>query len=295
MALSNIRYAFGVHSFAPYNRSTGEFYGIARVLGGSSVSLSGSLVKLEGGSSKYPWAVEDSTISAEVSLKVKQYEDFMFELFLGKAPTAVGVDAAGTVSSITDKYGTSVVASTGLASVSVIPTTGAADLKFGKYVVKAASATTIDLYVSSNIDFARGTDADYQSDLLKVTSSPLTITTGGNTDMASFGLRFVGGAGVIAFVTGDTATFEVLPPSSASMSVSIGATSDVFPEFGAIMYAKKAGDLSMWEIDALRCKGVGMPLGLEENKFSEAEIKAEAFYDSSQNAVLKLRHINLSS
>jgi hypothetical protein len=38
-----------------------------------------------------------------------------------------------------------------------------------------------------------------------------------------------------------------------------------------------------------------MPLGLEENKFSEAEIKAEAFYDSAANAVLKLRHIIPSS
>lgn len=201
MALSNIRYVYGVHSFAPYSRTTGEFYGIARVLGGSSVSLSGELVKLNGGSNKYPWAVEDSTITAEIALKVKQYEDFMFELFLGKAPTAVAADSAGTVSSIVDKYGTSVVASTGLASVSVIPTTGAADLKFGKYVVKAASATTIDVYVSSNIDFARGSDADYQNDLLKVTVSPVTITTGGNTDIANLGLRFVGGAGVIAFVS----------------------------------------------------------------------------------------------
>lgn len=291
MALSNIRYVYGVHSFAPYSRTTGEFYGIARVLGGSSVSLSGELVKLNGGSNKYPWAVEDSTITAEIALKVKQYEDFMFELFLGKAPTAVAADSAGTVSSIVDKYGTSVVASTGLASVSVIPTTGAADLKFGKYVVKAASATTIDVYVSSNIDFARGSDADYQNDLLKVTVSPVTITTGGNTDIANLGLRFVGGAGVIAFVVGDTATFEVKPPSSGSMSVTIGANSDVFPEFSALAYSKKAGDLAMFEIDLFRCKGVGMPIGMEENAFSEAEIKAEAFYDSAKDGVLSIRHI----
>ena len=291
MALSNIRYVYGVHSFAPYSRTTGEFYGIARVLGGSSVSLSGELVKLNGGSNKYPWAVEDSTITAEIALKVKQYEDFMFELFLGKAPTAVGSDTAGVVSSVTDKNGTSVVAATGLASVVVIPTTGAANLKFGKYVIKAVSASTIDLYVSSNIDFARGTDADYESDLLKVTASPLSISTGANTDLAAFGLRFTGGASATAFTTDDTATFEVLPPSSKSMSVTVGANSDVFPEFGAVMYAKKAGDLAMFEIDAFRCKGVGMPLGLEENAFSEAEIKAEAFYDSAKDGVLGIRHI----
>lgn len=295
MALSDPRVIFGVHSASPYNRSTGEFYGIMRVLGGSSVSLSSELVKLNGGSNKYPWAVEDSTITAEISLKVKQYEDFMFELFLGKAPTAVNTpDTDGTVSTVTNKYGTSIVASTGLASVSVIPTTGAADLKFGKYVLKYASATTLNIYVASNIDFARGTDEDYDNDLLLVGVTG-AITTGGNTDVASLGLRFVGGAGVIAFTSGDTATFEVQPPFTKSMSVTIGANSDVFPEFGCIMLAKKRGNLEMFEVDALRCKGVGMPIGLEENAFSEAEIKAEAFYDSSANAVLKIRHVSPSS
>jgi len=295
MALSDPRIIFGVHSVSPYKRSTKEFYGILRVLGGSSLSLTGELIKLNGGSSKYPWAVEDGLITAEMSLKPKEYPDFLFELFLGKAPTSAGVDAAGTVSAIVDASGSSIVdASTGIASASVIPTTGAAELKFGKYVVKYASATTVDIFASTNIDFARGTDEDYDDDLLLVHSG-LSITTGGNSDVASLGLRFVGGSGTIAFSAGDTATFEVKTPSSKSMSVTIGANSDVFPEFGAILMAKKRGNLEMFEVDALRCKGVGLPMGLEENAFSEAEIKAECFYDSSANAVLKIRHISPTS
>lgn len=294
MALSDPRIIFGVHSVSPYSRTTGEFYGILRVLGGSSLSLSGELVKLNGGSNKYPWAVEDGTVSAELSLKVKEYPNFLLELFLGKAPTAVGVDSAGTVSTPVNKVGTSIVASTGLASISVIPTTGAANLKFGKYVLKYASATTLNVYVSSNIDFARGTDEDYDSDVL-LTQVSGAITTGGNTDLATLGLRLVGGAGTIAFVAGDTATFEVLPPSTKSMSVAIGSNSDVFPEFGAILMAKKRGNLEMFEIDAHRCKAVGLPISFEENAFSEAEIKVECFYDSTLDKVLSLRHITPSS
>lgn len=295
MALSDPRIIFGVHSVSPYSRTTGEFYGILRVLGGSSLSLSGELIKLNGGSNKYPWAVEDGLITAEMSLKVKEYPDFLFQLFLGKAPTAVTTpDTDGTVSTVTNKNGSSIVAATGLASVSVIPSTGAADLKFGKYVVKYASATTLSIYVSTNIDFARGTDEDYDDDLLLVGTTG-TITTGGNTDVASLGLRFVGGAGTIAFTSGDTATFEVQPPFTKSMSVSIGANSDVFPEFGAILMAKKRGNLEMMEIDAHRCKGVGLPLGFDENAFSEAEIKVECFYDSTLNKVLSLRHCSPSS
>ena len=71
----------------------------------------------------------------------------------------------------------------------------------------------------------------------------------------------------------------------------VGCSSDTFPEFGALIYAKKRGDGSMFEIDAYRCKGVGLPLGLEENAFSEAEIKVEAFYDSAQNGIMKIRHL----
>ena len=294
MSLSDPRIIFGVHSVSPYSRTTGEFYGIMRVLGGYSISLSGELVKLNGGSNKYPWAIEDGLITAAMSLKVSEYPDFLFELFLGKAPTSVGVDSAGTVSAVTNKNGTSIVAATGLASVSVIPTTGAANLKFGKYVLKYASATTLNVYVSSNIDFARGTDEDYDSDVL-LTQVSGTITTGGNTDLATLGLRLVGGAGTIAFTAGDTATFEVLPPSTKSMSVDVGSNSDVFPEFGAIVMAKKRGNLEMFEIDAVRCKGVGLPLGLEQNAFSSAEIKVECFYDSTLDKVLSIRHVSPSS
>lgn len=257
------------------------------------MALSGELIKLNGGSLKYPWAVEDGLISAELSLKLKEFPDFLFELFLGKPPTAAGVDSAGTVSTLTDKYGTSVEGTIGIASVAVIPSTGAANLKFGKYVVKAASATTVNVYCSSDIDFATGTDESYDDDSLLV-AGPLTITQSANTDVASLGLRFAGGSGTIAMVTGDTATFEVKPPSTKSMDVVIGGASDVFPEFGALIYAKKRGNNEMFEIDAFRCKGVGLPLGLEENAFSEAEVKVEAFYDSAQNGIMKIRHISPS-
>jgi len=293
MALSDPRIIFGVHSVTPYSRTTGEFYGELRVLGGSSLSLSGELAKLNGGSLKYPWAVEDGLITAELALKVKEYPDFLFELFLGKPPTSVGVDAAGAVSTPVEKVGATMISATGLASITVTPSTGAANLKFGKYVVKAASATTVNVYAASDIDFAHGTDAAFSSDALLV-AGPLTITAAGTTDEATLGLRFTGGAGPIAMTVGDLATFEVLPPSTKSMSVVVGSTSDVFPEFGALCYSKKRGNLEMLELDLYRCKGVGMPIGLEENAFSEAEIKCEAFYDAAQNGIMKVRHITPS-
>jgi hypothetical protein len=296
MALSQPRAIFGVHSWTAYSRTDGTFYGTAKVLGGSSLSLSGELVKLMGGSQKYPWAVEDGPISAEMTLKVKQYESFMFQLFLGNTPTDTGATASGTVSTLTNKNGSSIQsATTGIASVAVIPTTGAANLKFGKYVVKYASATTVDIFMSTDVDHSRGTNEEFDNDLLRV-STAQTITTGGaNTDIASLGLRFTGGSGTIAFTSGDTATFEVLPPATKDMSVVIGATTDSFPEFGSLVYAQKRGNSEMFEIDAYRCKGVGLPIAFEENAWSEAEIKVECFYDSTLNGIMKIRHVTPSS
>lgn len=291
MALSQPRALFGIHSVSPYSRTDGLFYGTLKVLGGSSLSMSGELVELMGGSSKYAWAIEDAKIDAELSLKVREYPDFVFELFLGKAPTANSAEASGNASAIVNKKGTSVMsATTGITSSLTVGT--AADLKFGKYVIKAASSTTVDVYFSSDVDLARGSNGTYQNDALKITSSALTVTAATPTAIPNFGLSINGGSGTIGMTTGDTATFEVRPANSKSMVVTIGSSSDsVFPEFGAIIMGQKRGSGEMVEIDALRVKGVGLPLGFEENAFSESEIKAKCFYDSEQDALMKIRHV----
>jgi len=295
MSLSDPRIIFGIHSVTPYSRTTGLPYGILRVLGGSSLALSGELQKLMGGSSKYPWAVEDGTISAEMSLKVKEYPSFLFELFLGKAPVEVTTpDTDGTVSAVANKNGSTIVnGTTGLASVAAIPSTGPANLKFGKYVLKATTDDDLNIYCYSNIDFARGTDENYDDDTLLVGTAAIG-DSGATVDVASLGLQFTAGSGSTAFTIGDTATFEVQPPFTKTMAVSIGSNSDVFPEFGALLLAKQRSNGEMFEVDAHRCKGVGLPIGFEENAYSEAEIKVECFYDSQLDKVFSLRNITPS-
>lgn len=292
MSLSDPRIIYGVHSVSPYSRTTGSFYGIAKVLQGSSFALNGEQAKLMGGSQKFPWAIEEVSISSELSIKVSQYEDWMFELFLGKAPTAAGADTSGTISTATNKTGSSIIAAAGLLTPTVL-TASKANLKFGKYVIKATGAAAFDLFISTDVDFNRGTDESYDSDLLLV-ASVSGVATGANSDVASLGLRFTGGASVTAFVTGDTAVFEVLPLSTKSMYVVIGGASDTFPEFGAMLYSKQRSNGEMFEIDVYRLKATGLPIGMDMGAFSQAELKAEAFYDSTQNGVAKIRHITPS-
>ncbi len=295
MALSAPRALFGVHSCAPYSRTDNTPYGILRVLGGSSLTLSGEQIKLMGGSNPYAWASEPGTITAELSLKVREYPDFLVELFLGKAPTANSAETAGAVSTLTNKYGTSTVnATTGIASALVIPTTGADNLKFSKFLVKVVSATTVDVYAYADADFSRGTDAEYSTDTLKIFAAQ-TIASGAALNLTAIGVKLTGGSGTIGMTIGDTATFQTRPINTKSMDVTVGATGDTNPEFGAIVFAQKRSNGEMFEIDLFRCVGNGLPLLFEEFKWSEAEIKVEALYDSTLNGIFSIRHVTPSS
>jgi hypothetical protein len=290
MSLSDARILYGVHSISPYSRTTGLPYGILKVIGSANLSLNSDLEQLYAGSNKYAWAAENKTVSAELTAKVKAYPGFLFSLFLGATVTDAGADTAGTISTAANKNGTSVIAATGLASVA-IKAAQKANLKFGKYVLKALTSTTLGVYLLSDIDITRGTDAAYTDDNLGLTLSTITISTTTGTDVDSLGLTLTGGASAIAFVVGDTATFEVLPPSTKSSSIIVGQSTDTFPAFGALLLSQKRATGEMFEIDAHYCVGGGLPMNLEENAFSQPELKMACLYDSTLNRVFSIRHI----
>lgn len=294
MALKDPRTVYGIHAVSPYRRSDKLFYGTLKVIGSASIALSSEQELLYAGSNKFPWAAESKTVSTEMTMKVKALPGFLFELFLGATVTDAGPDAGGAVSTIANAKGTSMVsATTGIASVAVIPTTGPANLKFGKYVVKATGAKAFDIFLSSDIDISRGTDAAYTDDSLKVGSVTLGDTSD-TQDVADLGLKFTGGSGTVALVTGDTATFEVVPPSSESSTIVVGKSDAVMPAFGAIILAQKRATDEIFEIDAHNCVGSGMPLSFEENAWSQPEIKVTCLYDSSLDRVFTIRHAKMS-
>jgi hypothetical protein len=292
MGLSDPRIIYGVHSIAPYSRTTNLPYGIAKVLASSNFSVTGELNQLFGGASKFAWAIEEANVTAELQINVKQVEDWMFELFLGKAPTSTATPStSGSVSTPVAVVGTLIDATTGLASVTA-KSGSEADIKFGKYLIVAVNATTVNVYAYSDVDFNRGTDKEFEDDGLKIVASALTVQdSGGTTEIPGFGLELTGGSGTVALTEGDSIVIEVMPAYSKKMEVVIGGSSDTFPEFGAIMVAQQRSNGEMFEIDAYRCKGSGLPMGLTEKEFGQPEITAQAFYDSAKNAVAKFRWV----
>lgn len=292
MALSQPRSIFGIHQITPYNKVTKEIYGTMRVLGGSTLSLSPELIDLNGGSSRYPWDSEVGLMTSELTITAREYPDWAFELFLGKKPTSsVAASTVATISTAVNGMGSSIInATNGISAVQFIPVSGEPDAKYGDYIIKATSATEVDIYISTSLSFDRGQDIDYIDDSLKITAAPITIAIGANP-LPQFGIELTG-IGAPAFVVGDTATFSIATPYNSKMNVVIGNNADIFPKFGCYIYSQKKGSGGMFKIDAFNVQAGGLPIGFTEKEWSEAEITAKLLYDSARGGVFSIEAID---
>ena len=285
------RIMYGIYGVTPYNIATMQPYGTYQVLKGSVLTLKGDVVQLKGGANPYPWANESGNIDAELSLQCSEYPDFLFTTMMGKAPTSLPAEANGNVSTLTNATGTLKQATTGIASVAVESSPKQLDLKFGRYVVKAVGATTVDVYTMSALDFARGTALTFVDDTLKITVTPLTIASGAPVEIPGTGVALMGGSGTIALNIGDTAYFDVRPVSSGvSMSVTVGGLSDIYPDFGCILELEKRGNGEMAIIDLFRTKIIGCALGAQAKAYSEWSVTGKGTYDAVRGGVFSVIH-----
>ncbi len=286
MPLSQNRSVFGIHSVCAYNPSTFEPYGIFKVLGALTLTNTGEQIPLNGGSQLYPWAVEKGANNAEGSILVREIPNFSYEAFQGASVTENAAETGGAVTTIANVKGASVVAATGIASVG-LKSGQSSSVKAGMYVVKAASTTTVDVYALTDVDFLKGTDLTYQNDALKITASPLTITTAGVVEIPGTGLELTGGAGTIGMTAGDTAWFDSRPINTASRTVTVGAANQTIPDVGLMCVAQKRGSGEIFFLDIFRAACSGFPYNLTEKAFQESEISFQAYYDSTRNGVFR--------
>jgi hypothetical protein len=290
MSLSANRIVYGIHSICPYQRANGLPYGILKVLGGGQLNLTAESEDLFGGSNKFAWASEAKTVSSEFSATVKSMPDFLFELFLGGEVVTTAASATGTVGTATNKKGSSIIAATGLVGVT-LKAGQSANLKTGLYAMVAVSATTLDVYALTDIEFARGTDLEFVNDALKITATPITMSTGDVEDIPNTGLEITGGASATAFVVGDTAVFTVTAPHGGISEITLGKQASTFPEHGQLCVAAKRSDGSIFEIELYKVVGQGFPIGLEEAAFSIPELTCKVLYDSVKDKLATIRAI----
>jgi hypothetical protein len=290
MSLSQPRVTFGVHSLTAFKRSDGMPYGeMMRVLQGSTFNLEGEDIELKGGSNNFSWAVEQGDISASLEFSVSEYPNWLFEVFGGKAPNQGSPEASGNASALANKLGSSMVAATGL--ISTITVAAAADLKFGKYVVRATAADAFKVYALSNVDFGRGTSLDFVDNSLEIASFTGVVGSGSTHTIAALGITFTTGASATAFNSGDTAIFELRPVNTLNRIVKIGGIADVFPEFSAVLYMQKRASGAVLEAEVYKLKASGLSLGAERKAFGQNEYSALASYDAAEDAIFRVREV----
>lgn len=291
MALSAAKHIYGIHSICAYNPDTLVPYGISKVIGSLSMTLTGEKVPLNGGSLLYPWAVEKGLISTEGSILMREVPTWSHEALQGAVATENAAETAGAATTIANANGTSTVAATGIASVG-LTAAASADIKSGMYVVKVVSATTVDVYAMTDVDFLRGTDLVYVNDLLKITSSALTIATGADVNIPNTGLKLTGGAGTIAMTVGHTAWFDARSVNTGSRNVTVGKSGETVPDIGIMCAAQKKGNSEIFFLDIFRVSASGFPYNFTEKAWMESEVSFQAFYDATRNGVFREIYID---
>lgn len=286
------RINFGIHSICPFRISDGLPYGILKVLGGGTMTFSSETEELFGGSNKFAWAVEAKTISSEWTATVKSLPDFMFELFLGASVSTVAADSAGTVGDFANILNATVLdAVIGIATVTA-KAGGTSDLKDGIYIVHAVSATTVDIYGLSDIEFKKlgaANDLSYINEELKINDTPLAIAMGAATEIVGLGVEMTGGSGTIAMVIDDTARFSVRSAHNGVSTIDIGNTSTIFPEHRQLVLGQKRSNGDTFEMELYKVLGSGMPIPFEEVTFAIPELAMKLVYDSVEDKVATIR------
>lgn len=286
------RINYGIHSICPFRISDGLPYGILKVLGGGTMTLSSEFEELFGGSNKFAWAVESKTISSEWTATVKSMPDFMFELFLGASVTTTAAASAGTVGDFANVLNTSVLeATTGIATVTA-KSGSTVDLKDGIYIIRAVSASTVDVYAMTDIEFKKlgaVNELTYIDEDLKVNASPLTITAAAATEIVGLGVEMTGGSGTIGMTIDDTARFSVRSAHAGLSEISIGSASTIFPEHKQLCLGQKRANGDTFEMELFRVVGSGMPIPFEEQTFAIPELAMKLVQDGTEDKVAVIR------
>jgi hypothetical protein len=277
---------FGVHSISFINKSTGLPYGastagngIIKLLKTASIMDNQDLVGLSGGSYSTDVVTESGKSEISIDAKLSEYPGYIFDL-MGLTRTRNNAEASGAATEFANKIGSSVKhATTGVASISI---TTAADKKYGHYLVKAASSTTVNVYGITDIDFkGNGTILDYVDESLKITASALTITAATLVEIPGTGISLTGGSGTIGMTSGDVAVFEVRKANTGSEVIT--RYDSVAPvEFEAYFYSQRQASGDRQAIRAYRCvMSTSMP-GFAEKAFSEIPLKIRCLPDTAQ-------------
>ncbi len=287
MSLSAPTTVFGLSNITLLNYENGLPLFIGKVPAELNIPLSMGMEKLFGGANKFILEAEPTYMQGEISTKFKQFNPELYSAINAASVTTVTAEGStGAIVAATNLKGISVMNSViGITSVAMTPNK-TNDLKAGRYIIEAASATTVNVYAASDVDFDEGdTTMAYLDDTGKIFSAT-TITTGGAASVLDgLGVQLVGGSGTIGMTPGDTAIFDLRPKNISNSIITLGKSNITFPKVKLFATAQKKGTKEKFLFYAPKVQPFGFDVPLGEYKFAENAPKLILLFSATENMV----------
>jgi hypothetical protein len=284
---------YGLWSFCFKDRVTMLPQAFFKAIGEYSFTNEADMEDFVAGGDKFVRASEPKYFKADGAIMIKEFLPKTYQ-YLGGATSALGIaEPTGAVTALAPAQGTSIIAATGLI-VAALTSGATADLKFGNYTIVATSASAVDVYCDSDIDFGgvwtNGTVETFQNDNLKITATPLSISEGTTVPLPGFGIGLTAGASVTAFTIGDTATFSVRPANVANSIATIGDRNTFLKTYHVTAYAAPkgiTGEITCFDMPIVQPSGVGS-IGLKELSWVTASPKIKVLRSETLNYAVKV-------
>jgi hypothetical protein len=278
MSIPNVRDFFGIKYLILYNITTKVPFCVLRAIGEVNFDNAQEAVTLNGGHTEAPYDVEYGQPDPTLTCTVREYPAELFKAFEKYTITENSAETGGALdASPTNGQGTSVInATNGIATVAI---TTAADLIFGRYILKATAAQELDLYVA-------GLEDSFEDIEGKVNSTSIETTTAGTVAIANTGISLTV-VGTPNYTIGDTAYVDIRPINTGSTKVVVGAGTTP-SNFGVRCVFPRKTDGVLHYIDLFNVSGRGMPWRGVSREFSEFEINLKPLARSSDGAVYEM-------
>jgi hypothetical protein len=222
--------------------------------------------------------------SFNLSFTAASYRPEVYEQLAKATVTDTALNASGQIIGLANVNGTSVYASgTGIKSISVA---SGADLKDGKYIIKATAASAVEFYGYSDMSFHDGTDIAFADDTYLI-GSALTVTAAtGGVAFSSLGIT-VTGASAISFTPGDTAEFTILRQSATNHAILVTGDTD-FDEVGVMLFPDKYNS-EYTSIDVFNVLPAGLPMEIKDT-WSTFQIGCEMIKDEDRGGYYQINY-----
>ena len=168
--------SFGIKSIAAYDRKTKVPFGFAEVIGSGGIDLTGEVATLQGGASRFPWQNAHGFIEPKITVAMKEFPSFFYNLALGAKPVITRDNEAGLVRDIKNVTGTSLFGDSKF--ITGITIADKTNLKFGKYTAVMNDMDQLNIYASGDIDAGVGSEElRLYDNFLRINENPLAVAS----------------------------------------------------------------------------------------------------------------------